>query len=45
MAVTVVLDASALLALLLREPGADRGKLVLDGAALAVVGVEVEMIR
>ncbi|KMO09834.1 twitching motility protein PilT, partial [Methylobacterium indicum] len=29
-----VLDASALLALLLDEPGADRVKAVLDGAAM-----------
>ncbi len=35
----VVLDASALLALLLREPGADRVKAALDGAAMAVVNL------
>ena len=33
----MVLDASALLALLLQEPGADRVKAALDGAAMGVV--------
>ncbi|MBV1796733.1 type II toxin-antitoxin system VapC family toxin [Siccirubricoccus sp. G192] len=35
----VVLDASALLALLLRESGAERVKTVLDGAAMAAVNL------
>ena len=35
----MVLDASALLALLLQEPGADRVKAALDGAAMGVVNL------
>ncbi len=35
----MVLDASALLALLPQEPGADRVKAALDGAAMAVVNL------
>lgn len=35
----VVLDASAVLALLLGEPGADRVKATLDGAALGAVNL------
>ncbi|HEX2525963.1 MAG TPA: type II toxin-antitoxin system VapC family toxin [Geminicoccus sp.] len=35
----VVLDASALLALLLDEPGADRVKAVLDGALMSAVNL------
>jgi len=35
----VVLDASALLALLLQEPGADRVKAALDGAAVAAMNL------
>ena len=35
----MVLDASALLALLLQEPGADKVKAALDGAAMGVVNL------
>ena len=35
----MVLDAQALLALLLQEPRADRGKAALDGAAMGVVNL------
>lgn len=34
-----VLDASAVLALLLREPGAERVKAVIDGASISVVNL------